>query len=141
MSFFSLINPMKSALPLVPFHRVQFHARGLHGTLHFSFDVQSFNDNGCIPTQDRSWYVAKKVPFSPLDAFYPRSSCDPHARLSPRHLWLLFYCTVSLIVTWVIIAIIPGCPEVTFTRLSETLLRRRKAGGGILACSSHAEMT
>ena len=124
---FSLTPPwIKSPHPLV-----QFHARGLCGTLHFS-SVQPFNDKSCIPAQDRSWYVAKKVPFSLLDAFYPRSkqlgsACKPTPPVAliflqsccPFSLLARVIVTRVIIVTQVIIAIISGCPEVIFTRLAE----------------------
>ena len=55
----ALTPAFKCAHPLAPVHRVQYHARRLRGTLHFSF-VQWFNDNACIPTQDRSISVCEK---------------------------------------------------------------------------------
>ena len=148
----------------MPFLRVQFHARTLHGT--FSF-FQSFNDNSCIPTQDRSWYMAKKgsilAPWCILPAEQLWSACKPN----PTPPVALIF-PAELLPT----VIFPGCldhlpgfsmpgfslprsslPRLSlprsfsliawaiFTRLAGSLLRMRKAGVGMLACQSHAEMT
>ena len=77
--------------------------------------MQSFNENSCIRAQDRSWYVAKKVPFSLLDAFYPWSSqlwssCKPEPTPPVALIFPQSCCPFSLLAR-VIIVIISGCPD------------------------------